>query len=152
MEPKGVFHDGFTVMGIQERVNPDDPSFYHTLWMDRYMPYDEQVKPFSTDKAYYSVYFALDNVEFCLDGMAVVAGSPIPEGLVVREIPAGRYATFECTVKTIGPTWGHIIGEWLPESPLESVPGGSSFEYYPPNTETGESLVIIYLPVRDKTS
>jgi len=158
MEPRIVFHGAFTVMGVQERVNNDDPEFYHTLWMERYMPYDERVKPLSTDKAYYSVYFARDQQEFCLDGMAVadaaasVAGIPVLEGLMLREVPAGRYAAFECTVKTIGQTWQGIFREWLPSSPYVPTPESSAFECYPPSTETGDSPVVIYLPISDKAS
>jgi predicted transcriptional regulator YdeE len=152
MEPKIVYHDAFTVMGVQERVNNEDPKFYNTLWMERYMPYDERVKPLSTDKAYYSVYFAIDKQEYCLDGMAVVAGAAAPEGLVLREVPAGRYATFDCTVKTIGATWTHIFGEWLPKSPFVPTPESSAFEFYPPDTEGDDSPVVIYMPISDKTS
>ena len=138
-------------MGVQERVNNNDPQFYHTLWMERYMAHDEQVKPLSTDKAYYSVYFAMDQQEYCLDGMAVVAGAQAPEGLVQRHVAAGRYAAFDCTVKTIGQTWQAIFNAWLPGSGFEVPPDGSSFEHYPPDTEAGESPVTIYLPIRVKT-
>jgi len=150
MEPRIVFHDAFTVLGVQERVNNSDPQFYHTLWMERYMPHDEQVKPLSTDKAYYSVYFALDQQEYCLDGMAVAADAVAPEGLVLRQVAAGRYAAFDCTVNTIGQTWQAIFDEWLPRSAFEIPPDASSFEYYAPNTETGDSPVMIYLPIKDK--
>jgi predicted transcriptional regulator YdeE len=156
MEPRIVFHDAFVVMGIQEPVNNDDPKFYHTLWMERYMPYDEQVKALSTDKAYYSIYFALDKQEYCLDGMAVasatVAGGVNAEGLVSHRVEAGSYATFDCTVKTIGQTWQHIFRQWLPQSSFEVPPDAASFEFYPPNTETDDSSVIIYLPITEKAS
>ncbi len=35
MEPSTVFHDAFTVMGVQEHVNNDDPNFFHTLYKGR---------------------------------------------------------------------------------------------------------------------
>ena len=77
------------------------------------MPYDEQVKPLSTDKAYIASTLPLTHEqEYCLDGMAVVTGAwQAPEGLVQRHVAAGRYAAFDCSVKTIGQTWQAIFNE-----------------------------------------
>ena len=44
-----------------------------------------------------------------LAGMAVEGVVDVPEGLTLREVPASRYAVFECTVKTISDTYDWIF-------------------------------------------
>jgi predicted transcriptional regulator YdeE len=58
---------------------------------------------------------------------------------------------FECTVATIGQTYDAIFGEWLPTAPYEQTgPNPDAFERYPPNTDSGDTPVLIHIKVRDK--
>jgi len=85
-------------------------------------------------------------------GMAVGDVDSVPEGPVVREVPAARYALFTCTMRTIGTTWEYIYKDWLPASQYENDAPLPSFEYYPPDDErAGDFPVSIYVPVREKS-
>ncbi len=57
---------------------------------------------------------------------------------------------FDCTVSTIGPTYEHVYGDWLPKSSYEYDMMAADFEYYPPDTETNDSLTAVYIPVKEK--
>jgi len=84
--------------------------------------------------------------------MAVGEVASIPNGLVVREVPAARYAVFECTLKTIGETWDRIFQDWLPASQYENDAPLPSFECFPPDdARAGDFPVSIYVPVREET-
>ncbi len=137
---------GVLVRGIPKEIN------YGDVWMNQYMKFDEFLKPFSVDKAYYGASFCLgaDGAVDYVAGMVVEGLDSVPEGLVLREIPAARFAVFPCTVATIGQTFNEIYERWLPASEYEFDPASADYEYYPPNTEADGSPVLIYLPVRVK--
>lgn len=151
MEPEFQDRAAFRVMGILARVTPENEDF-HDIWMNRFMARHDEIHPLSTDGAYYGVEFASDEqgaMDY-LAGMAVGEVGSVPEGLVVRDVPAARDAVFECTVATIGQTFDAIFGRWLPDSPYEHDPGKPGFERYPPDTATGDSPVLIHVPIRPK--
>jgi len=149
MEPKFVDLKAFTVMGILVHAMPDKVN-YEAVWEEQFMPQHAAIKAHSTDQAYYGVWFPHheDGVPDYVAGMAVSEGAPVPESVTAREVPASRYAVFECTMETIGQTYGYIYGTWLEASPYEFPPGGADFEYYPP--EGGEGTPAVYIPIRDK--
>ena len=70
--------------------------------------------------------------------------------MTTRQVPASRYAVFECTMETIGQTYSYVYNTWLSASPYEFPPGGADFEYYPP--EGSEGTPAIYLPIREKAT
>jgi predicted transcriptional regulator YdeE len=72
--------------------------------------------------------------------------------LTLREVPASRYAVFECTVKTISDTYDRIFGGWLPTAPYGRPGAGSpkaDFERYPPNTDSGDTRVLLHIALED---
>jgi predicted transcriptional regulator YdeE len=150
MEPKFVDLDAFTVMGVLIHSMPDKVNF-GAFWENEYMPRDQAIRPLSTDGAYYGVWFPHhgDGIPDYVAGMAVPDGAPVPEGAVARQVPASRYAVFECTMETIGATYGYVYDTWLPSSPYEFTPGGADFEYYPPQDATDASPAV-YIPIRGK--
>ncbi|HEY2513618.1 MAG TPA: AraC family transcriptional regulator [Polyangiaceae bacterium] len=84
-------------------------------------------------------------------GITVPEGLPLPEGLVEKRIPAGRYArtTHAGPYATLGDTWARFMGQWLPGS-QERVGPGSSYEVYrntPMNAAPAELRTDLYLPV-----
>lgn len=151
MEPKFVKRDTFTVMGVQVHAMPDEIDF-RAFWGEEYQPHDDQIRPLSTDGTYYGVWFPHheeDGVPDYLAGMAVPDDAPVPEGVIVRQVPGSRYAVFECSVEEIGPTYSYVYETWLPGSPYEFPPGGADFEYYPPEDAVDASPAV-YIPIQEK--
>jgi predicted transcriptional regulator YdeE len=146
MEPKFADREPFTVMGLQRSFTPENEDF-EAIWKD-FMEYHDQIAPHSTDAAYYGVCFGTEDehVMEYVAGMAVGPVDSVPEGLVVRQVPAAQDAVFECTVATIHDTYEHIFHEWLPPAPYEGDKA-PAFEHYPPNTTVGTSPVFIHIPV-----
>ncbi|MBK8479221.1 MAG: GyrI-like domain-containing protein [Opitutaceae bacterium] len=109
-----------------------------------------EISPHSLDARYYGVSFAAapDGSFDYLVGMIVGKESTPPEGVQVREVPAATYAVFACEVHAIGPTYGHIFGEWRAASGYEVDPTKCVFEQYPPATETN-APVLIHVPLRE---
>ena len=105
MEPAFVDRAAFTVMGLQERFTPETEDF-EGIWK-RYMAHHKTIEALSDAKGWYGVCFGAEDADAMdyLAGMAVPAGTPCPEGLVIRDVPAARDAVFECTVKTIRETY-----------------------------------------------
>jgi AraC family transcriptional regulator len=151
MQPRIVDREAFTVMGVIERFASAAESFGE-LW-ERFMEYHDQIQLLSTDQGYYGVYFGTDHARPLdyLAGMAVGDVEDIPEGAVVREVPAARYAVFECPLFPGGETYAYIFHEWLPESPYEQAdqPG---FDYYAPDTTAEGSSTFLHVPVRERGS
>ena len=109
---------------------------FAAIWTERFMAYYALLMPRSSDKACYGVSFATgrDDIIDYVAGMAVDDVPDLPEGLVVREVLAARYAVFRCTVNTIGKTYERIFKEWLPTAQCQHDPSAPAFEFYPPGT------------------
>ena len=150
MEPKFVDREAFSVMGVQVHSMPDKVDF-GTFWENEYMPHDAAIRAFSTDGAYYGVWFPHhgDGVPDYLAGMAVADDVSAPEGAIVRQVPASRYAVFECPTEAIGASYGYVYNTWLPSSPYEFTPGGADFEYYPPQGVENATCAV-WIPIREK--
>jgi AraC family transcriptional regulator len=63
--------------------------------------------------------------------ISVPEGQPMPEGLVERRIPAGRYACYVHVgpYDRLGDAWSRLMGEWLPASGYRRGEG-PSYEVY----------------------
>jgi predicted transcriptional regulator YdeE len=153
MQPKIITLESFEVMGTESRITPEEESSetYGLVWKAFELHLDT-IRPHSTDHAYYGVNFPTkdEGVFDYVAGMAVGGAVTPPEGLVIRRIPAARYAVFECSMIKIGETYQHIFSTWLPGSPYR--PSGSTpvFEQYAPEGEN--PLVRIHVPVEEKTA
>ena len=84
-------------------------------------------------------------------GITVPEGLPLPDGLVERQLPAGRYAktTHVGPYTHLADSWSRFMGEWLPKSG-HRVGDGSSFEVYrntPENAAPSELRTDLYLPI-----
>lgn len=153
MKPESVGeHDAFEVLGVLTRINPWKAD-YRAIWQEQYAPHDRTVSGFACEEGYYSVYFPCQEagkVEV-LCGRAVADIDEAPEGLVLREIPKGTYATFECTLESIGSTWRDIYGIWLAQAGEHAEDEGKpSFEYYPPGVDEGKAKVSIWVPIKKR--
>ncbi len=150
MEPRFVDLDAFWVMGVQVHAMPDEVDFA-AFWDEQFMPHLDALQALSTDEACYGVWFphSEDGIPDYVAGMAVPEGSPVVEGLVARQVPASRYAVFDCSLEGIGRTYGHVYNTWLPESDYEFPEGCADFEYYPPEG-VEEASPAVYIPIRVK--
>jgi len=152
MEPKIISRDSFVCMGTLTRVTPEgqNSETYGLIWKT-FESYHGEIKPHSADEAYYGVSFATDQ-EGVVDYfacMAVEGVAAAPKGLVIRELPAARYAVFECPLQAIGETYRHIFGEWLAQSPYEISAAAPAFERYPPEGKE-DAPVRIHIPIRER--
>jgi AraC family transcriptional regulator len=84
-------------------------------------------------------------------GLTVPNGVPLPDGLVEKKLPAGRYArtTHVGPYSQLGDVWSRFFGEWLPRSE-HRVGEGSSYEVYrntPADVPPEELRTDLYLPI-----
>jgi len=150
MKPKVVERDAFTVLGAQERFTPDNED-HEGIWK-RFMAHHDLLHGLSTDKACYGVNFDVpgrDDIDY-LAGMAVPPDTARPDGLALREVPAARCAVFSCTVATIHNTYEHIFLTWIRTSPHIHDGPKPCFEQYAPGTDSGQSEVLIHIPIRTR--
>jgi len=156
MDLEIIARDAFTVIGVEEsfaEIEENDPGFKR-IWMERFMEHHDWIVPLSSDKVYYGVFFHSNEpdtppVRF-LAGMAVDGAADLPQGWVVREIPAARYAVFETTLARNGETTHQAFSEWIPASPYEYDRPKPHLDYLPPDVEGPDSEVAVWIPVREK--
>jgi predicted transcriptional regulator YdeE len=151
VEPEFVTRAEGSVLGIQERSDPTKAD-YKALWEGRFMPRHDEIKGLALDGSYYSVYYPTGEPGLAdiVAGMMVPDTTRAPEGLVMRPVPGGLYASFRCTMQTIGSTWGSIYGEWLPASKYEEDETRPAIEHYPPEMSGNEPLVMLFVAVKPK--
>jgi predicted transcriptional regulator YdeE len=149
MDPRLVERPAFTVIGYLDRNRPEEAD-WEAIWSQGFGPQQEMLSRFSPDGAYYGLSYPTEE-EGVFDYVAGMAVSEVPDdlpdGLVVREIPAARYATVECDLTEIGATLNALFFEWLPGSPYEYDMRVPTFEWYPPEMGQGDTRVTLYMPV-----
>lgn len=150
MQPKIVQRDALRVLGTLTPVKRqnEDPRTYVAIW-NEFESLHDRIKTHSTDRAYYGIQFASDRGDTIdyLAGMAVDEAAEASDPLVVRTIPAARYAVFSCPADAIGPAYGYIFGKWLPASEHKLSDKAPVFEQYPP-AEDLQSPVLIHVPIQ----
>lgn len=161
MDYKIIDRSAFKVMGVIGHF--DSVAEDHTqLWEEDFMSFHDQIKSLSTGEGYYGVYLGADHTKpmDILAGMVVQDAAQdaphpakcVPEGVQVREVPAAKYAVFECLFQEIGSTYGYIWDEWLQTSAYEQDTSKLGFDYFPPATTGGDSPMEIWFPIRKKSS
>jgi predicted transcriptional regulator YdeE len=149
--------DEFQVVGVAARttnareMTPD--GVIPKLWIGA-MEFREQV-PRSLDSAIIALYTEYENDEhgaytFCLGAKADPAWH-IPEGLVLKTVPAGRYAVFTSdrgpVQKVVVETWQRIWSELPSASKLRSYL--ADFEVYDQRAaDPANAVVDIYVGVK----
>jgi AraC family transcriptional regulator len=141
----------FRLLGVQIRGNPMETDYSH-LWHDLYMPRIAELEAYALGHECYGAYFATDvqGIDDIMAAKEVGPDAPVPDGLVARDVPAASYAVFDCQVKSIGPTWHAIFGEWMPTSGYSFDDGKAALEVYRPAevAEHADAPVEIWVPVR----
>jgi hypothetical protein len=84
-----------SVMGTETRIQPMGAD-YGTHWPLGFDPHLNEIQPLATEKGFYGIDFVA--------GMMVPEGALPPAGCVMRPVPGGTYARFDCTMAAIGST------------------------------------------------
>lgn len=86
-------------------------------------------------------------------GYEYTPGEPVPEGLVLVDMPAASYAVISlrgAVPVCIHEGWGFVMEEYLPQQGLEHA-GTPDFEvYYPGNVTSEEYEMELWVPVKKK--
>jgi predicted transcriptional regulator YdeE len=94
-----------SVMGTETRIQPMGAD-YGTHWPLGFDPHLNEIQPLATEKGFYGIFFGREEtgwVDF-VAGMMVPEGALPPAGCVMRPVPGGTYARFDCTMAAIGST------------------------------------------------
>jgi len=87
-----------------------------------------------------------------LAGYELTAGQPVPEGMVVRQLPEYRYAVFahHGGIEGLRQTYQNIYQVWMPEAGLKPVVAGLDMEVYTDEFDgfSPKSVFYIYVPVQ----
>lgn len=158
MEPRIVKKAEFKVIGLRYE-GKNEQGEISRLWVD-FSPRVKEIPNLTLDPEYGDVAYGVCS---CIEGaepevFEYIASLPvssletIPQGMVGKVVPEQTYAVMEARgLKEIGPTYDHIIKQWLPSS--DYLPGdGPDFELYPENYNVNdpESPLFIFFPVKKK--
>jgi predicted transcriptional regulator YdeE len=139
------------LIGMAERLDPMRTDWAR-LWGERFEPQMEVLGPLMRGPACYGLFYDTGQpplTEF-VGAVMVAPDAEAPSGLVAKDVPAGDYACFECTLPTIGQTWDAIFRTWLPASEYDHDPSRPCFEEFAPGCQEGTTPVRIYTSIRPK--
>lgn len=149
MEPTFTSKPAFTAVGLMYRGKNETKKEIPQLW-EQLVPRMQEIKYVSTPRASYGVMGNYDPAtgEFdYLASMGVDRVDDLPQGMQRWDVPAQHYAVFECTLKTISPTYDFIYQQWLPQSGRQHG-DGPEFELYDEHFQGDDSTFYIYIPVK----
>ena len=139
MQPKFVDKAAMTVVGMAYiGKNAEGGEFNHeigTMWGE-FMVRDKEIKSITGDCNYGACFgqgegIADDQFEY-VAWYEVTDAADIPDGMVVRQIPAYKYAVFthKGKVHNLGETYRYIYETWLPQADVELHPDKFDMELY----------------------
>ena len=141
-------HSGFTVVGIATRTADDPPAEIGRLWKRLF---DEAVLERIANKAsgdLYSVYteYQGDHTQpyTVVLGSAVTRVDAVPEGFVVKAVPAATYARLSGVPNrpdAIGAAWQQVYAADLPRSFI------ADFDVHHAAGSPGAGLVDVYVGI-----
>lgn len=149
LEPRIIERGSFTVVGVGAAGQLGEFN-YSEIWEKQYMPMDALLKSYSLDGGSYGLTFGEGDHLIYLAGVAVAKLPVLTPGTRTFEVPAAKYAVFECLLSTMTATVQEVYGQWFYQSGFELDPRAVGFEYYLPYNGVGEMLVEIYVPVQPK--
>ncbi len=145
--PRIVERSSFTIVGVTVSGQPGEIN-YADVWARQYAPLVPVLRPLSVDNGSYGASFTGQDKTTYIAGVAVAEETAIPQGLEQREIPAARYAVFDCTLSTMAATVQEAYGQWFHASGMQPDDDAANFEYYLPHGGAGEMHVEIYIPIK----
>jgi predicted transcriptional regulator YdeE len=152
MDAKVIRRPPMNFLGVERRFISDteDPG-YSNLWFTQFMPKESEFSKYKIDDCFYALILnnSLDGSWTYMPSVRIHEILKIPEGMILRHLPAAQFLEFETTVADIGCKWSEIA-VWLKDNPLyRQKEDLHSYEFYPPNTTTPESSVLIYVPIEE---
>jgi AraC family transcriptional regulator len=154
MEPRLVTQEAFRVVGLEGFFTPAKIPEIPALW-GRFGPRIGGIAGRQGTECYGLCQGEVPGPDgtptlWYMAASRVAPGTPAPEGLTARTVPAGTYAVFthEGHVSAIGGTFDAIFHEWLPAAGLVPLPAPGWERYderWDPRSGTGP--VDIYVPV-----
>ncbi|MCG8616120.1 MAG: effector binding domain-containing protein [Desulfobacterales bacterium] len=153
-EKKGFKLVGFRYFGTNE--NNEIPQ----LW-DTFMERSHEIGNLGNPSHFYGVCKVPEenadspagNISFeYVAGREVVSVEDIPEGMVAREVPDGKYAVFthRGSLENLKATYGYIYGEWAGNQGPDVRLGNYDFEFYNERFDPAgskDSEMYIYVPL-----
>ena len=152
MEPKIVSLPAFTVVGMRYYGKNQNQEISE-MWGKANQRFGE-LKHICEDAAY-GVCFTNPNTpsgEFeYVAALKVDSEKDIPEGMVLRHVPAAKYAVFTHigALDKLKDTYNYIYQTWVPQSGVQ-LDGSFDFEYYNQDFQdfAPESRFYIYVPIK----
>ncbi len=156
MEPKIVKKDGFTLVGMRY-FGTNQNQEISQMWGQFNQRMDEMGGlPNDTGEGAIGLCITPEDAPV-EDGFEYVAGVPVsevgdvPEGFVVREMPAYTYAVFahKGDLAGLAKTYEYIYETWLPQSGYE-LAAKIDFEHYNEDFKdfAPDSVFYIYIPIK----
>lgn len=159
MKPKIVKKDGFNIVGMKYFGNNANDEI-KDMWGDfvKRMPEIKNVdeKAGCCSYGYCATTDATAREFEYVAALPVKSTDEVPEGMVVKEIPAKEYAVFTYSggleKGELLQFYNDIYQKWLPQSGYQ-MDGFFNFEYYdkkfnPENPSSPDSEFYIYVPVK----
>ena len=155
MEPKMINRPAFDVAGLLY-VGKNQNQEIAAMWGD-FNRRAEELLPSAVPNTYaYGACLMADGLdEGCFEyvaGFEVREGAPIPEGMVVRHIPAASYAVFphKGAMEGLRQTFDRVFREWIPASGLQPVTPEIDIEVYTEEFKdfAPDSVLYIYVAVK----
>lgn len=157
MEPKIVTRESFVVVGIpftgQISSDPyedgENNNEIGKAW-DQFNARAQEIGQWSGPAI--GLCFGMPNNEqpWYIAGAEVPAADALPDGMMAMTVPTQKYAVFECTLRSLGPTYGYIMEQWQPNSGYERG-DGPDFEVYDEKWDMNDpqnSPMSIYWPIK----
>jgi nitroreductase/predicted transcriptional regulator YdeE len=149
LKPRFVEKERFTVAGVAVAGQLGEFN-YAEIWEKRYMAIDALLQPYRKNEGYCGITFNEGDHLVYLAGVAVEEVRDLPQGVEMREIPAAKYAVFDCVFNSLAEMMQEIYGQWFHACGLQPDNDAFSFEYYPPYSGEGEMQVEMYIPIKPK--
>jgi predicted transcriptional regulator YdeE/DNA-binding transcriptional MerR regulator len=152
MEPKFVNLPAFIVAGMRY-FGKNQNQEISAMWGEANKRFGELKHV--CDNAAYGVCFTLQDAapgEFeYVASLKVSSTENLPQGMVVRQVPAAKYAVFTHVgaLDKLKDTYNYIYQTWVPQSGMQ-IAEGFDFEYYNEDFKdfAPDSRFYIYLPVK----
>ncbi|TCP59073.1 AraC family transcriptional regulator [Tumebacillus sp. BK434] len=147
MEPRIAEKDAFTVIGLEMTGTYEEMDRIPILW-DTLIPRAGEVQFLDT----WGVSWDREQDFTYIASFEVCDPSRIPDGMVLREVAAQRYAVFthQGKVENLHGTFQYAYKTWLPENGLERNFAVPFLELYDERWQgnTDESSFEIWLPLK----